>query len=106
MTKLMFFMFVVDTILECNRLAVNRLRGQIDRDQRYCQLCVTLVDDEYHFIMKCPLYEDLRTAYIANKLGTRSLYDYVKLMSSQNMDVLKQLSSFAYHAFAIHAEHL
>ena len=48
--------------LRCSNhnLAIEKLRGTIDRGNRHCKYCLNLkntyvVEDEYHFIMSCPL---------------------------------------------------
>ena len=37
-------------------------------DERFCKLCLTLnenhIEDEYHVLLKCPFYEDLRKIYL------------------------------------------
>ena len=35
----------------------------IPLENRKCQNCYTL-EDEFHFILECPLYQDLRAEYI------------------------------------------
>ena len=37
-----------------------------DRDQRLCRKCkIRMIEDEYHFLLTCPLYNDLRTKYFS-----------------------------------------
>lgn len=50
------------------RLGILPLRIETGRysntpaDERICQMCnLNSVEDEYHFVMNCPLYDDLRT---------------------------------------------
>ena len=49
--------------LSCSnhKLAIERLRVSLDRESRYSKYCLNLnntyvVENEYHFIMSCPLY--------------------------------------------------
>ena len=34
--------------------------ANIDRDRRFCPFCPSLVEDEFHFLIKCPVYAHLR----------------------------------------------
>ena len=50
---------------QCLRIETGRYgRDRIDRQDRICTLCSMELEDEYHFIIKCPLYQDIRTQYI------------------------------------------
>ena len=49
----------------CLRIETGRYcRDRIDRQNRICTLCSRELEDEYHVIIKCPLYQDIRTQYI------------------------------------------
>ena len=37
-----------------------------DRSKRTCFVCVDEIEDEYHFIMACPLFNHLRQSYYMN----------------------------------------
>ena len=56
-------------------------RARIERNQRPCVLCNSGIEDEYHFVIKCPTYNDIRMkyAYVRNP----SMYKCIKLMSSE-----------------------
>ena len=50
-------------------------------EDRKCKYCYTL-EDEYHFILECPLYSNIRTLYIKRYYYTRlSMFKLVELMS-------------------------
>ena len=36
----------------------------IPRDQRLCKICLNKVEDEYHFILRCNGYNDIRYTYL------------------------------------------
>ena len=36
----------------------------IERENRMCPYCDCYIEDEYHFVMTCPLYSNLRSNYI------------------------------------------
>ena len=51
--------------LSSRQLAIEKGRhNNIERNQRYCRLCNSDIEDEFHFIMICPAYIDLRKTYI------------------------------------------
>ena len=59
-------------------------RERIQRDERVCLLCERrYIEDEFHFILKCDKYDDLRQKY-------------VKKYTLENALVCRSLSSF-YH---------
>ena len=38
-------------------------RPIISREDRFCKYCKNAVEDEKHFVLKCPLYNNIRTKY-------------------------------------------
>ena len=38
-------------------------RPMISREERFCKYCTNEIEDEKHFILKCPLYINIRTKY-------------------------------------------
>ena len=75
-----------------NNLAVNRQKRQLPRNERHCLYCaqnnVYRVEDEFHFIMECPLYSFLRLVYLPF-IRIPNLYEYAKLMSSKKCDKIR-----------------
>ena len=69
--------------------------------QRICQMCnMNQIEDEYHFVMSCPLYSQLRKMYIPKFYRVRpSMHKFVILMSSENVKLLNKLGNFACKAF-------
>ena len=54
--------------LSCHGLEIEtgRHRG-IDKVNRVCKLCINCVEDEYHFMFICKVYDDLRRKYMMPK---------------------------------------
>jgi hypothetical protein len=52
-----------------------RKRGDIYQEYqdatRYCSVCKDVTEDEFHFILKSPLYNDLRKQYIKPYIWTK-----------------------------------
>ena len=58
------------------------------------------LDDEYHFVLICPMYNDLRTTYIKTYYFRRpSVYEFVELFKSTNKSNVNNLSRYVYEAF-------
>ena len=72
----------------------------IDREFRYCQYCECVIEDEFHFLLICPLYTRLRMLYIPDVYCNEpSIHKFNNLMACQNENVLRNLACFIYHAF-------
>ena len=77
----------------------------IPREFRYCCYCETIVEDEIHFVLNCPLYDELRLKYIDRRfIGSPCTLKFNRLMSSRNEEVVKNLSMYLYYAFKIRKE--
>ena len=75
-------------------------RARIERNQRQCVLCNSDIEDEYHFVLKCPTYNDIRAKYIKSVyIRKPSMYKLIKLMSSEKKTELVNLSKFVIEAF-------
>ena len=77
----------------------------IDPIDRRCKFCDTnCVENEIHFLLVCPLYHNLRLKYILilEHLGFYQPYsNFIKIMSSENKKVIRNLALFVYKAFQL-----
>ena len=74
---------------------------QIPRQDRKYILCnIDDVEDEYHVILICPFYNNIRITHIP------SLFKCVQLLNETSKPVLVKLSSFCLKAFKLKGEHL
>ena len=83
--------------LSSHSLAIESGRHNgIPRERRKCTLCnINDIEDEYHFIIICPLYNDLRKQYIPNYFIQRpSMFKFIQLLSSTSVKKLKNLAIF------------
>ena len=89
-----------------NQLAVNRLKGRVHRQDRLCKYCIQLnknhVEDEFHFVMNCPLYRELRSTYLMEISNNVDLHLYRSIMSTTQEALVKRLSVFSFHSFKLH----
>lgn len=80
--------------------------NRIPLDERKCSFCQVL-EDEFHFVIECPLYEVLRKKYIAKYFWTRpNMYKFIELINSTNTRYLRKLCIFIYQAFKLRTEYL
>ena len=84
-------------LIETGRYANIRL----ERNERKCTFCdINDLEGEYHFVLVCPVYADLRKEYIKKYLyKKRSVHKFIELMSTKNNSILKNLSKFILEAF-------
>ena len=83
--------------LSSHKLYVEQRRYRnIQCNDRICSFCnLDKVEDEYHFILVCPLYNVLRKTYLKKYFYIRpSVYKLIKLLNSSNPRVLNNLSLF------------
>ena len=73
--------------------------GRYDRRDRQYRLCDKCnfgdIEDEYHFILKCPYYTDIRRQHINTYFTSRpSAYKLTQLFSSSNKNILCNLGKY------------
>ena len=67
------------------------------RENRFCQFCPTLVEDEMHFILKCAKYQNIRTSYnnlFQKEEGTNDADLLRVILNPENISTTKQICSF------------
>ena len=75
----------------------------IERSERICTLCnANVIEDEYHFIIECPQYKDLRCKYIKNYYYKHpSVYRFIQLLTTSNNKEFKNLGKYLVQANTI-----
>ena len=70
--------------------------NKIERNERKCKLCsLDDVEDEYHFILVCPRFDDLRQIYIRRYYHRRpNVYKLIELFQSHNLNCLCNLAKY------------
>lgn len=89
--------------LSAHRLAIETGRwhkpNKIPRNERKCLYCHTL-EDEFHFLLECSLFKELRTQYIKKYFWKRpNIQKFVALLSSENYNISTNLALFIAKAF-------
>ena len=73
----------------------------IVRNERMCTMCSKKsVEDEYHFILECDRYSDIRCKYIKKKYYYRnpSTFILIQLLSVRNVKELNNIGKYLYIA--------
>lgn len=78
--------------IQTGRYGTNR----VARNERYCTYCNTQdLEDEYHFILICPCYNNIRKKYIKRYYYINpSVIKLVELLNSKNKIILKNLACY------------
>ena len=73
----------------------------IARNQRKCSKCrLNEIQDEYHFILVCPYFIDLRNKFISNYFTQNpSMYKFLQLLNSNKRKEIINLANFCIKAF-------
>lgn len=112
--------FVLEKYLTCitnekHRIALTRLRcsahnleievgryhyNRTDRQNRLCKLCnMNMVENEYHFVLVCPFYNDLRRQYLpSHYCRWPSKNKFINLLKDCQTSIIKRVSKFVYLA--------
>ena len=70
-------------------------------DELKCPLCLSAVENEVHFVLCCPAFEDLRYEFIESKYFNNPCeFRFALLLATQNERALKNLALFLYKAFS------
>ena len=92
------------------RISNNNLEIETGRHEnlevngRLCKLCASVnmlnVEDEYHVLMVCPFYQDLRNVYIENQLPC-NIHSFISIMSTNDESRLIKLGCFINNMFIL-----
>lgn len=87
-----------------HRLTIERGRYDgILMENRLCTFCenmgITVIEDEFHFLLCCSQYVDLRSELINVQYTDRpNFHSFIMLMSSQDEDVIKNIAKYIFKA--------
>lgn len=102
--NLRFFITRIRVSAHVLRIQTGRYgQNRIPRNERYCLCCNTLdIEDEYHFMLICPCYEEIRKKYIKRYHQYRpSMFKFIELITSTKKAVLLNLAKYIKEAIAI-----
>lgn len=98
--------------LSAFRLVSHRLEieigrhNNIPREQRICKICnMQQTESEYHFLLVCPAYHDLRTKYLPRSfLSWPTLQKFDSLMKHNGNKMLSNIAKFIAAANKLRSE--
>ena len=75
----------------------------VERSRRLCKYCnLQDIEDEYHFLLICPLYRELRSKYIDSYYWkSPSMYKCISLLKMEKLSVLKNVAQYLLNAFEL-----
>ena len=78
----------------------------VPKNMRLCKCCnMKVVENEYHFLLVCPLYADIRKRYFANYFcHWPNMFKFKSLIKSQNCKTLYNLSKYIKNAMKLRAD--
>ena len=76
-------------------------RDRIERNLRYCEICNSdEIEDEFHFLFKCPAYDSLRKQYIKRYYYNRAnMIKCKQLLTSTRYSEIRSLAKYIHEAF-------
>jgi len=79
-----------------------RMRPKTPRPLRLCVYCnANQIEDEIHFLISCPLYQNLRNTLNQFILGMTPENAFVLLLHSTTPNILRKTAEFIYLAFIL-----
>jgi hypothetical protein len=94
----MFARYITRIRLSADHFSVETERYNKNGDAtRVCYVCKDVTGGEFHFILKCPLYNDLRKQYIKPYFWKKSsTFKLVKLLCTYNLKQLRHLGAYMF----------
>ena len=75
---------------------------KIERNQRFCPFCPTLIEDEIHFLVQCPTYKELRDKLLTNTShSNKNFSNRDKFLAILKQDKLNTTAKFIFEAFEL-----
>ena len=76
----------------------------IPLNERKCILCNTL-EDEFHFVIECPLYKIARSKYIKPYFWKKTnVLKFVELLNNENKNTINNLSMYIFESHRLRTE--
>lgn len=73
-------------------------------NERKCVFC-SVLEDEFHFVIECSVFADLRRKYISQYYWKRpSVFKFIELINSTSQGQIRKLCIYIYQAFQLRTE--
>ena len=94
--------FIMSSHCLCVETGRWRRPDPIRYERRYCASCRNKIEDEYHMLFECELYDELRNTLVPRYFRTRpSMFKLIKFINSASNKQIRGLAKFVYNAFKI-----
>ena len=94
--------FIMSSHCLCVETGRWRRPDPIPYERRYCASCRNKIEDEYHMLFECELYDELRNTLIPRYFRTRpSMFKLIEFINSASNKQIRGLAKFVYNAFKI-----
>ena len=85
----------------CLAIETGRYKN-IPVERRKCPSCKTDIEDEFHFMLKCPTYQEFRVKFLKPYYYRRpSVFKLTQLLSTENVRELCNIGKFIKNAFIV-----
>ena len=77
--------------------------ARIEPNLWFCSLCDSRdIEDKYHFIIVCPVYNEIRKKYISQYYFRHpSVFKFINLMQENRSCIIRKLSKYVFEAFQL-----
>jgi len=80
---------------------------QLDEHECLCPYCEVYIENEFHFIFICPLYQCIREKYLQQAMYTTPCIEKLySLFCSKSITVIRNLACYLHQAFKIRNDFL
>ena len=94
--------FIMSSYCLCVETGEWRRPDPIPYETKYCALRRNKIEDEYHMLFECELYDELRNIFVPRYFRTRpSMFKLIELINSASNKQIRGLAKFVYKAFKI-----
>ena len=88
------------------RVHATRYRN-ISHTDLLCPLCKESIEDEFHFVLICPVLNEIRKTFIPGKYYSRPCrFRLSLLMSSENENIVRNVAMYLFKAFQMKEQFL
>ena len=78
----------------------------VRKEERLCKFCkdnkkIDVIEDEYHVLFQCYMYEDVRKFYISKHFDVTNLYNFCAVMKTKDPICIADIANFIASMFKI-----
>lgn len=73
------------------------INNRFKRNDTFCPFCA-VVEDEMHFLVKCPVYDELRKKYLNLFIHNPDRVSLCFLLQNENADITRNVAMYIYYA--------